>query len=234
MKILLLLFAAWSINASAVNPNTFIPPNALKPDGVPLLKSTLAQEWPTVPQTYRVAMPAKIEKETCVSLTGSLCFTSKAGLNTKRELGISYGQFTIAYDKDGTERFNAFEEARKLDPRLRAWTMGNRYDPKLGMLALVLRSKKEWSLISGAATELDHTAFALVMHNAGSVIIDRRLCAAVPGCNPNVWFGNVELYSNKSKVPDTKNGYTKSWHQISREYPRDILNRRFKYESLMR
>jgi hypothetical protein len=65
----------------------------------------------------------------------------------------------------------------------------------------------------------------------GSLLKDRVLCQYTQGCDPEKWYGNVELHSYKSTVP--LNGYgNRSAFQISREYPKQIqFSRSDKYKA---
>lgn len=55
----------------------------------------------------------------------------------------------------------------------------------------------------------------------GGVLADRKLCQATANCNPNLWWGNVEKTSGKSRVK--WQGYGKSAFDINREYPYMIM-----------
>lgn len=189
---------------------------------IPLLKKTTDELWPDIP--YRSYMGAKIEQESCISLTHSKCWSPYAELKTKREYGFGFGQTTIAYKADGvTERFNVWKDLRAIDPVLKAkWTWENRFDAELQMRALLVKSKMSHHAIRfPVADETEHLAFGSATYNSGSVLIDRRICIDTKGCDPSRWFGNVELYSTKSKVKQP--GYGKSFFEISRDYPRNIL-----------
>lgn len=197
-----------------------IPINAEK--NLPLLKAKLEQKWPDYKKPEYIA--AQVEQETCISLKHSKCWTQYAGLKTDRELGFGFGQLTIAYNKDGSVRFNAFEDVKKLDKDLKNWAFENRLDSSNSMLALVIKDKFEYGAVSGASTELDRSAFTFAAYNGGrgGVLQDRRLCKATPGCNSSIWFKNVEQTSYKQKVSVA--GYGKSFFQINREYVSNVLN----------
>lgn len=178
---------------------------------------------------------AKIEQETCISPTSTRCGSTHAELKTNREYGFGYGQTTIAYNKDGTERFNVWKDLRNADPVLKQkWTWENRYDSELQMRAVVVKSKMSHSAIRfPTKNDQERTAFSAVDYNSGSPITDRRLCVAQADCDPSSWFNTqekkgVEAYSVKSKVAAP--GYGKSFFEISREYPKLLLFiRREKY-----
>lgn len=209
---------------STVNVFAGLPPGAVQ--NLPLLASTIETKWPNVPRPSTLA--GQIEQETCISLTHSKCFTSRAELKTSREWGVSFGQFTIAYDAKGKERFNAFEDVKKLDRELAAWQFTDRYNEKYGMMAFVVRMRSEFDWVKGAQDFTSQQAFALSGYNGGrgGVLQDRRLCAATSGCNPNVWYENVEKTSYKSRI--APKGYGQGFYQINRSYVNNVQNKRSK------
>lgn len=216
---------------TTVNVFTGLPKAAVQ--NLPLLASTVEVKWPDVQKPSTLA--GQIEQETCPSLTHSKCFTSRAELKTSREWGVSFGQFTIAYDKQGRERFNAFEDVKKLDRELEAWQFSDRYNEKYGMMAFVVRMKSEFNWVKGAQDFTSHQAFALSGYNGGrgGVLQDRRLCAATKGCNPDVWYDNVEKTSYKSRV--VPKGYGQSMYHTNRGYVDNVQNKRSKkYVPFMR
>ncbi len=212
------------VNDTTVNVYAGLPPGAVQ--NLPLLASTVEAKWPNVPRPSTLA--GQIEQETCISLTHSKCFTSRAELKTSREWGVSFGQFTIAYDAKGKERFNAFEDVKKLDRELAAWQFSDRYNEKYGMMAFVVRMHSEFDWAKGAQDFTSQQAFALSGYNGGrgGVIQDRRLCAATKGCNPNVWYDNVEKTSYKSRI--APKGYGQSLYNINRGYVDNVQNKRSK------
>ena len=188
---------------------------------IPVLRKMTDLLWPDIP--FRSFMASKIEQESCISLTHKKCWSPYAELKTSREYGFGFGQTTIAYNKDGSERFNVWKELRVLDPELkRSWTWENRFDAELQIRALLVKSKISHNSVRFAvANEYEHMAFGAVTYNSGSVLIDRKLCINTKGCDPSRWFGNVEKYSSKSRI--AQKGYGKSFYEISREYPRNVL-----------
>ena len=188
---------------------------------IPVLSDTLDQLWPNM--SMRSFMGAKIEQESCISLTHSKCWSPYAELKTAREYGFGLGQITVAYKKDGSERFNVWKDLTKLDPVLKKkWTWENRFDSTMQIRATVIKSKMSYDAVRfTTANELEHLAFGAVTYNSGSVLIDRRICIDTKGCDPSKWFGNVELYSVKARI--AQKGYGKSFFDISREYPKNIL-----------
>lgn len=213
-----------------VKPTTVKLPT-LPPNAIPLLsllRKTLDLLWSTIPA--RSYMAAKIEQETCISLKHSKCWSTRAELKTNREYGFGLGQTTVAYKKDGSERFNVWKDLIRLDPVLKAkWTWDNRFDAELQLRATVVKSKMSYDVIRFPTyNQEEHLAFGFVTYNSGSVLIDRRLCINVKGCDPSRWYGHVELHSSKSKI--AQKGYGQSFFAISRAYPRNIMYvRREKY-----
>jgi hypothetical protein len=160
-----------------------------------------------------------------VTLTHTKCFNPKAELKTSREYGFGFGQTTIAYNHNGSERFNTWAELRaQYKSSLSGWTWANRYDPVFQVRAIVLKNKYNYGALKfPIANEFEKMAFTAVYYNSGSPIRDRALCLNMraKGCDPSKWFDNVEKYSLKSKV--VVPGYGKSFYDISRAYPRSVL-----------
>lgn len=196
----------------------------LPKNAVPLISvvsQTLDELWPAL--KMRSFVGAKIEQESCLSLTHSKCWSPYAELKTSREYGFGLGQITVAYNKDGTERFNVWKDLIKIDPVLKKkWTWENRFDSTMQIRATIIKSKASYDMVRfPVADDFEHLAFGAVTYNSGSVLIDRRICIDTKGCDPSKWFGNVELHSVKSRIK--QKGYGKSFYDISREYPRNIL-----------
>lgn len=197
---------------------------------LPMLMLVQHAQWPAAPEPW--IMAAQIERETCITLKHSRCWSPLAKLETPRELGLGLGQFTRAYNADGSIRFDKQAELRAQFPKqLGRWTWEQRYDPLLQMHGLVLMDRTEHARFTPlAATPRDTWAMSLAAYNGGtgSVMKDRLLCTKAPGCNPRVWAGNVETHSTKSR---TKwKGYGQSAYDISRGYVRQVLLRSAAYK----
>ena len=180
---------------------------------LPQLIAEEASYWPGISNGHTLA--GLVEQESS--------WNPKAELKMTREYGFGLGQITI------TPRFNNFEEARRLDRSLADWKWEDRFDTRKQLRTMVLTQKKNWRLTSYAATVDDHWAFTLNAYNGGfgGLQLDRRLCASINRCDPSRWFGHVADHSTKSRTPAI--GYSKSFYQISREYPVLIFQRREKY-----
>lgn len=198
-----------------------LPPGAVR--YLPTLASEQRGHWPEMPLPS--ALAAQVEQETCPSLKSTKCWNPHAELKTSREYGFGLGQLTI------TSRFDNFKEARKLDITLRDWQFEDRYDPARQLRTLVLMDRS-LDLRLGKLVPDAHERLAMTLagYNGGlgGVLSDRRLCASIEGCDPARWWGHVERYSLKNKTAAT--GYGKSFFEINREYPRNIIRvRRVRY-----
>ena len=108
-------------------------------------------------------------------------------------------------------------------------------DPRLQLRAGILKSKTMAAKITGAKDQYNRLAFLASAWNGGmgGLSNDRLSCRAVKGCDPSVWFGNVELHSLKSKVDIPGYGTGQNPFNINRTYVKNLLLLyRPKYESL--
>jgi len=216
MKAILLIFIfCFSVNAAEVPKNFLVHKDTLI--------KVVNTSWPTI--TMPSVTAGLIEQETCYSLTHSKCWSPLAKLETSREYGFGLGQLTI------TSRFNAFNEVKELEPRLKQWKWEDRFNPEFQMLAILAMLKRNYNTFKTSEKEYDRYAFSLASYNGGvgGILSDQKICKNTPNCNPYLWFGNVEYTSLKKKIKVT--GYGKSFFEINREYPKNILEvRRFKYK----
>jgi hypothetical protein len=187
------------------------------------LVQVMQEMWLDIP--YPSVIPGLIEKETCITLKHSRCWSRFATLETSREYGFGLGQITV------TSRFNVFEEVKQLEPRLRGWQWEDRFNARNQMIAIMAMVKRNFGIFRAAENQFEQFAMALAAYNGGigGVQSDQRICRNNEGCNPNIWFGHVEHYSLKSKTK--VQGYGQSFFDINRAYPKDILfERRLKYK----
>lgn len=206
---------------------TPLPPRAL--EALPVLDAEISARWPAMP--LRSVLGALIEQETCPSLKHAKCWNPRTELKTHREYGFGLGQLTVAYRADGSERFNAFREVKALDRSLAGWTWENRYDARMQLRAIVVMNRDCFRRLS-SLVEDSYQVMAMcdAAYNGGygGLLSDRRLCAARAGCDPDRWFGHVELTSNKSRVK--WQGYGMSAYEINRHHVRAVMvTRRPKY-----
>jgi len=200
-----------------------IPQRAL--ELMPTVVESIDKYWPDLP--LRSYIPAQIEQETCISLKHPKCWSSKAELRTSREYGFGLGQFTVAYNTDGSIRFNAWEEVKRLHPDLEKWQWEDRLNPILTIRAITIKNSVTWRRsLFPTSDPLNRLAFVASEYNGGSTKRDRILCESTKGCDATRWFheGNklaVEDVSTRSKV--ALPGYGKSFFEINREYVRNVL-----------
>lgn len=192
-----------------------LPPGARQ--HLPTLQAEAARWWP---EGDVALMAAQVEQESCVSLKSPRCWSPRAELRTDREQGVGLGQITR------TQRFDALTETRQRYPEALAgwaWDRASLYDPALQLRALVLTDRRNAGLITGTAGGTDHQAMMLVAYNGGlgRVTSDRARCRATAGCDATRWWGHVEHTSVLPRA--AASGYGRSFFQITREYPRNII-----------
>ncbi len=201
-----------------------IPANALA--FLPLLLQVQISIWPDAPAPSFLA--AQIEQESCITLQHPKCWNPKAELKTPREYGFGFGQITRAMRADGSVRFDKFTELKAAHSSLAGWTWNNRFDPAMQMTALVEMDRAIFRRMP--STSKEPLQMALSAYNGGETGLsqDRTTCRFTAHCDPDLWFGNVELTSTKSRVK--WQGYGKSAFEINREYVLNVmLVRRAKY-----
>jgi len=184
----------------ATDVRTYIPQQART--YAPMLKAEQVRFWAAHPQPDMLA--GLVEQESCLSLTHSRCWNPSSRLKTAREEGAGLGQITRAYRKDGSERFDALAEMRAAHRELSELTWANVYtSPDLQLRAIVLKVQDDFkalAMITDARARLD---FADGSYNAGRgrIADRRRACGLKAGCNPQVWFANVEKVCLTGAVP---------------------------------
>ena len=196
---------------------------------LPLLPVLLAEQRAWAPALPPSVLAAQVEQETCITLKSRGCWSPRAELRTARERGVGLGQITK------TARFDTLADLRRANPVALAgwdWASPTLYDPAQQLRGLALLDMQGWRALAGVPDD-DRLAMMLSGYNGGmgGVQSDRRACAGTPGCDPARWWGNVEHTSLKAKM--AVKGYGKSFFQINREYPVNILRvRRARYLSL--
>lgn len=219
MRWLVLLLLAGVAHAQDVK--TYIPERASQ--YLPMLTQQVRQVWPHFHSPHYFG--ALIEHESCISLTHSRCWSPTSRLKSAREEGAGLGQLTRAYRADGSLRFDALQDARQLDPRglndLRWDTVYQR--PDLQMRVIVLMTRQTWNrLLPLVPKDAARLAMTDAAYNGGlgDVLNERRACSMKKGCDPNLWFANVECTCLKS----TKLLYgNRSACDINRHHVRDVL-----------
>ena len=89
-----------------------------------------------------------------------------------------------------------------------------------------------YTQVKGVEDEDNRYYFALSAYNGGmgGVLKDRNLCKNTTGCNEDLWFGNVELTSFKSRTK--VKGYGQSFYDINRGYVLNVPKKSDKYSDL--
>ena len=140
------------------------------------------------------------------------------------------GQLTRAYNKSGTIRFDALREMRAKHPSiLGELSWANVYErPDLQIAAITLKLRDDHKNFRETP---DWIYFTDAAYNGGvaGVQRDRRACTLASWCDPNKWFGNVELTCTKSKRPLYGN---RSACDINRHHVVDVMKRSEKYKYL--
>lgn len=222
-----------SLNSYGVDDvKTYIPTNAYK--YLPILKVEQTKYWPNHPHPEQFG--ALGEHESCISLRHPRCWSPTSMLKTQREEGAGIFQITRAYDKNGKLRFDALQELKDKHPSvLSDWSWENVYQrPDLQLRAVVLKSKDNFDYLKVVADPIERLKFSDAAYNGGmgGVNSDRRLCGMTDGCNPQIWFGNVEKTCTKSKAVLYGN---RSACDINRNHVNDVINiRSVKYKPYMK
>ncbi|GAB7128022.1 hypothetical protein JCM19000A_25290 [Silvimonas sp. JCM 19000] len=192
---------------------------------IPQLKVELATFWPAV--APRAWVPALIEQESG--------WKTNAQLKTGRELGCGLGQFTVAYDAAGRVRFDALAEARGLDRSLAAWSWRDCAKVQYQLRAVVLKLRtNDRQCQPLMADNRSVKACAAAMYNGGAGSVAKRItsCRLAAGCQPRVWFGQLERQCPQGKGRAA--GYGESFCEINSRYPGRVEARLPRYVEVMR
>lgn len=212
------LYAFVSSAHAAPDVRTFIPAQAQI--YAPMLRTEQVKFWTTHPSPELLA--GLVEQESCITLTHPKCWNPAARLKTAREEGAGFGQVTRAYRADGTERFDALSEMRSAHSELAALTWDNVYkSPELQLRAMVLKNLDNFTALRSVISTTAQLAFSDAAYNGGlsGVQSERRACGLKTGCDPQQWFGHVELVCLKSKAAL----YGRDACQINREHVANVM-----------
>jgi hypothetical protein len=206
----------------------YVPPQAFQYKD--MISSELDKHFPNIPNKHYI--PALFEHESCISLKHKRCWNSKSQLKTSREEGAGLLQITRAYNADGSLRFDSLYEMRtryKTELKDASWsTIYGRPDVQIRMG--ILMSRDNYNKLYDVPDSYEKLKMADAAYNGGmgGLQKERRLCGLTKGCNPNVWFGNVERMTVKSMKPIYGN---RSPWDINRHHVADVINTRMpKYE----
>lgn len=186
---------------------------------LPTLGKELNAYWPS--QSPREWSAGLIEQESNWKL--------KAKLQTKRELGCGLGQFTVAYNADGSVRFDALEETKRLDPSLNAWSWRDCYAEQYQLRAVVLKLRVNHRQCQPLMKDSrESNACAAAMYNGGGGAVSKRIRQCTGSCNPRAWFGHLERLCAQSSKRES--GYGESFCEINAKYPGRVETRMVKYK----
>ena len=234
--ITLILLIGLITSSHAVSVNTYIPAKA-----IPLLP-VVRQEVAALNAGFHPAyMASAIEKESCISLTHSKCWSPTARLLTywdsgkkvRREHGQGLGQFTRTWHRDGSIRFDTLTElTTKYKTKLNGlnWTTIEQR-PDLQVRAMVLLLLETWNTLPSAMDEKNRFSMTVSAYNAGKKRLanDRQTCKLKKDCNPDVWVGNVEKIKAPGFSTQILYGKRTAW-DINRGHVNEVINvRRNKY-----
>lgn len=222
MKSVLALLLASCLPAFAFNLAKDIPPQAGQ--YLPILSAQVKEVMPTfhAPEYFG----ALIEHESGCPGLKKMCWNPNARLKSAREEGAGLSQITRAFKEDGSLRFDALAETRKLDPRgLNELRWDNVYDrPDLQIRVMVVMTRQNWNRV-GKLTSDPHLQLQLtdLSYNAGfgRVLNDMRACSLTSGCDTKKWHGHIE----KTCTASTKPIYgTRSACDICRHHVHDVVD----------
>ncbi len=197
---------------------------------IPMLEREVDRTWAAHPD--RTVLAGQISNETACPRARS-CWLPTAQLKSAREEGAGFPQLTRTYRADGSMRFDALSELVQKHPALSELTWANVYNrADLQLRAFVLKALDDNRTFAAVDDLRERMVFGVVSHNRGTggVQSERRACKLSPGCDPGKWFANVELHCTASRAALYG---TRSACDISRAYPRDILQRALRYRGLV-
>lgn len=186
-----------------------LPPGAVQ--YLPVLIREINSQWSGIP--YPSVLAAQIEQE-------SRWKPGATARNPKNndELGAGLGQFTK------TTKFDALTELKDKYPSLfKYWSWSDPYNVEYQLRAVVIKNRDNYRSIDWAKDDCNRMAMMDAAHNQGlgGVRFRRRLCANTPGCNPAVWWGNMELTSGQSTSANV--GYKQSFADITNTHVRNVM-----------
>jgi hypothetical protein len=217
--------------ATAFNLSRDIPPQALQ--HLPALSAQVRDAFPAfqTPEYFG----ALIEHESGCPAIRRMCWNQNARLKSQREEGAGLGQLTRAFRADGTERFDALADVKRLDRGLAELTWDNVYSrPDLQMRAMVVMVRQSWNRLAPTVRpggDVLHFVDAAYNGGLGGLINERRACGLREGCDAHRWKGHVEKVCLKSAKPLYG---TRSACDINRHHVHDVVDVRMpKYAKVL-
>jgi hypothetical protein len=186
------------------------------------LSQSIDKSWPGAP--LRQITAGQIEQESS--------WKERATLKTSRELGRGLVQMTIAYDKDGKERFNIYKDAVR-NRQLAAWDwQRDPYNVPYQMRFLVIQDRANFNMVRAYCINDDEGwKCALVSYNAGSGRwLFRLKNARRQGLPADRWDGGLDRAYSKGEAALL---YGRPLYEAVNEYPRVIFKRADKYRGLV-
>lgn len=189
---------------------------------LPVLSKSMDATWPAAPLRH---IPAgQVEQESA--------WKEKATLSTSRELGRGLVQMTIAYGKDGRERFNIYRDAVRYR-QLQGWDwQRDPYNVRYQLTFLTLQDKANFQQVRPYFVD-DAEAWkgALVCYNAGTGRwLQRRANARRLGIPSDRWNGGLDRAYTKGESAIL---YGRPLWQAVNEYPRVVFKRAEKYKGMV-
>ena len=229
-KIISAFLLLFSLSAHAVDVKTYIPTKA-----IPLLPIVRSEIEAMKPGFETAFMASAIEKESCLSLTHSRCWSPTArlltywdsGKNVRREHGQGLGQFTRTWHRDGSQRFDTLTE---LTTRYKTSLKGLNWTtiedrPDLQIRAMVLLLTETWTILPPTMENKERSAMTVSAYNAGKGRLnnDRRTCKLKANCDPMKWFGHVEKIRAPGFSTRILYGKRTAW-DVNREHANEVMN----------
>ena len=208
------LFGLIWLAASFISPRiagAASEPSAKAKKYLPVLKTAIDTHWPAAPMRHYIA--GQIEQE-------SAGWNERAELKTSREYGIGLAQITIAYNADGSERFNNFKAAQKI---FRDWKWEDRFNVKYQLGYAVINDRSSFRQVARLFRDDDSRWRAsLVAYNAGyGTVLQRRALAVRSGVPADRWVGGLDQVAMGY---EKKLLYGRPLVKMRNEYPRIICD----------
>ncbi len=206
--------------AHGQNVKTFIPVKAFT--YLPTVKTEATRIMPQFDTPWYFG--SLVEHESCISLKHSRCWSPTSQLLSKRERGAGLSMLTIAYNTDGSTRFDSLTDLRRANMlELKELSWSNILErPDLQIRSLVLMTRSNYNIFHEVNSKLQRLAMTDQAYNAGAgrVKKNRLKCSLEKDCDPNIWFGNVENYCTASTKPLYAG---RSACDIAKEHVTDVL-----------
>lgn len=211
-KIAFLFGLIW-LAASFISPRiaAAAEPSAKAQRYLPALKTAINTHWPDAPMRHYISGQIELE---------SAGWNEHAQLKTSREYGFGLGQITIAYNQDGSERFNNFKAAQRI---FRDWKWEDRFNVKYQLGYAVISDRSSFKQVSRLMRDDDSRWRAsLVAYNAGyGTVLQRRALAIRSGVPADRWVGGLDQVA---MAYERKPLYGRPLVEMRNAYPRVICD----------